>query len=68
MLLFKCAICDSKNSRFVKEQETSRLLSRLRLKTILSKIRLFGGILFSRYRINKIVNRFLWGGDTFKPD
>ena len=68
MLLFKCAICDSKNSRFVKEQETSRLLSRLRLKTILSKIRLFGGILFSRYRINKIVNRFLGGGDTFKPD
>ena len=68
MLLFKCAICDSKNSRFVKEQETSRLLSRLRLKTILSKIQLFGGILFSRYRINKIVNRFLLGGDTFKPD
>ena len=59
---------DGKNSRFVKEQEANRLLSRLGLKTISSKIRLFGGILFSRYRINKIVNRFLLRGDTFKPD
>ena len=29
MLLSKCAICSSKKSRFIKEQEASGLLSRL---------------------------------------
>ena len=33
MLLSKCAVCDSKNPKFIKKQETSRLLSRLGIKT-----------------------------------
>ena len=38
MLLSKCAVPDSKKSKFIKEQEASRLLSSLRMKTALSKI------------------------------
>ena len=33
MRLSKCAVCDRKTSRFIKEQEASRLLSSLGLKT-----------------------------------
>ena len=32
MLLSKCAICSSKKSRFIKEQEASGLLNRLGIK------------------------------------
>ena len=38
MLLSKYAVCDSKNSKFIKEQEASRLSSRLGIKTPLSKV------------------------------
>ena len=38
MLLSKCAICGSKKSRFMKEQEEKGILSSLGLKTPLSKI------------------------------
>ena len=41
----KCSACGIKKSRFVKEQETKGLLSNLRIKTALSKIRLLN-ILF----------------------
>ena len=34
----KCAICGSKTSRFMKEQESERFLSTLGIKTPLSKI------------------------------
>ena len=46
MLLSKCAACDSKISKFIKEQEASRLLSSLRIKTPLTKITLLGPLLF----------------------
>ena len=46
MLLSKWAVCDSKKSKFIKEQESSRLLSSLGKKTPLSKIPLVGSILF----------------------
>ena len=35
MLLSKCAVCDSKQLKFMKQQEASRLLSSLRIKTTL---------------------------------
>ena len=38
MLLLKYEVCDSKNSKFIKEKEASRLLSRLGIKTPLSKV------------------------------
>ena len=33
MLLSKCAVCDSKKLKFIKEQETSELLISLGIKT-----------------------------------
>ena len=46
MLLSKCAVCDSKRSKFIKEQEASGLLSSLGIKTPLNKISLLGPLLF----------------------
>ena len=46
MILSKCAICGSKTSRFIKNQEAKGLLSNLGIKTPLSKAPLFGDILF----------------------
>ena len=46
MILSKCAICGSKKSRFIKNQEAKGLLSNLRIRTPLSKVPLLGGILF----------------------
>ena len=46
MLLSKFAVCDSKKSKVIKEQEASGLLSSLGIKTLLSKIPLVGPLLF----------------------
>ena len=46
MLLSKCAVCDNKKSKLIKQQEASGLLSSLGLKTPLSKISLAGCLLF----------------------
>ena len=46
MVLSKCAICGSKKSRFIKNQETKELLSNLGIKTLLSKVPILGDILF----------------------
>ena len=46
MILSKCAICGSKNSKFIKKQEASGLLSKLGIKTPLSKIPVLGDVLF----------------------
>ena len=44
--LSKFAMCDCKKSKFIKEQETSGLLSRFRIKILVSKISLVGPLLF----------------------
>ena len=46
MVLSKCAICGSKKSRFVKNQEAKGLLSYLGIRTPLSKAPKLGDILF----------------------
>ena len=46
MLFSKYAVCDSKKSKFIKEQEASRLLSSSGIKTPLSKIPFVGALLF----------------------
>ena len=46
MILSKCAICSSKKSRFVKNQEAKGLLSNLGIRTSLSKVPILGDILF----------------------
>ena len=45
IILSKCAICDSKKSKFIKEQQAKGLLSNLGIKTPLNKIPLLGDIL-----------------------
>ena len=45
MVLSKCAVCGSKKSRFIKEQEGSELLISLDIKTPWIKISLLGNIL-----------------------
>ena len=75
MLLSKCAVCDSKNSRFIKEKEASGLLSSLGIKATLSKTPLVGLLFFKSIKqvntsckINKIVNKFLLAEDKFIPE
>ena len=46
MILSKCAICGSKKSRFIKNQEAKGLLSKLGIKTPLSKVPILDDILF----------------------
>ena len=46
MILSDCAICDSKKSRFTKNEETKGLLSNLGVRTQLSKVPILGDILF----------------------
>ena len=45
MVLSKCAICGSKKSRFIKNQEAKGLLSNLGIKTPLSKVPILDNIL-----------------------
>ena len=45
MILSTCAICGSKKSKFVKEQQGKGLLSNLGLRTPLNKISVLGDIL-----------------------
>ena len=46
MILSKCEICGSKNSRFIKNQEAKGLLSKLGVTTPFSKLAILGDILF----------------------
>ena len=46
MILSKCAICGSKKSRFIKNQEAKGLLSNLGIRTSLSKVPILRNILF----------------------
>ena len=54
MILSKCAICGSKKSRFIKNQEAKGLLSNLGVKTPLSKVPILGDILFRICMLNCI--------------
>ena len=46
MILSKCAICDSKKSRFIKKQEAKGLLNKLGIKALFSELPILGDILF----------------------
>ena len=63
----KCALCGTKKSRFVKEQE-AKGLSNLGIKKPLNKIQLLGDILFWVYKMNDIVNKILMAGDKFMSE
>ena len=60
MLLSKCTVCNSKKSKFIKEQEAKGLLGNL----LGAKIPILGDIplvntLFLKYKMNARVNKFL---------
>ena len=59
MLLSKCAVCNSKNSKFIKEQEARGLISKL------VGIKIF---LFQKHKMNPIVNKLLLAGEIFMPE
>ena len=46
VIVSKCAICNSKKSKFIKKQDAKGLLSNLGNKTPLSNIPVLGDILF----------------------
>ena len=46
MIVSKCAICNSKKSRLLKNQEAKGLLSNLGIRLPLSKVPILGNILF----------------------
>ena len=46
MILSKCAICNSKISKFINKQQAKGLLSNLGIKTPLGKIPILGNIYF----------------------
>ena len=69
MLLSKCAMCNSKKSKFFKEQEAKRLLGNL----LGAKIPILGDIplvntIFQKYKMKIIVNNVLLAGDKLMPE
>ena len=59
-----CVIVNCKNSKFFKEQEVKGLLGDL----LGAKIPILGDILFEKYKMNAIVNKFLLAGNKLMPE
>ena len=57
MLLSKCAVCDSEKSKFIKQQEASRLLSSLGIPLVLFCFNSIKQVNTS-YKINEIATIF----------
>ena len=68
MILSTCAICGSKKSKFIKEQQAKGLLSNLGLRTPLNKIPVLGDIVLIKYKMNNTINKLLLAGDKFMPE
>ena len=75
MLLSNYAVCDSKKSKFITQQEASGILSSLETQTPLSKF--LQQVLFclnsttqviTRYKMNEIVSKVLLAGDKLKTE
>ena len=70
----KRATCDSKKSKFIKNQGAKELLSILGLRTPPSKVRVLGDILYwvqlrwIVWKMNVIVNKFLLAGEKYMPE
>ena len=67
IILSTSAICGSKKSKFIKEQEAKGLLSNLSLRTSLKKIPVLGDILI-KYKMNNTINKLFLAGDKFMPE
>ena len=57
MLLSECAVCDNKKSKFIKWEEPIGLSNSLGKKAPLSKSPLIDPLLFSQYKMNKIIKK-----------
>ena len=68
MVTLSCAVGNCIKRRFITEQESRGLLSSLAMKIPLSEVPIFGPILFSGYKMNKIINKFLLAGGKFIPE
>ena len=75
MLLSKCAVCNGKNSKFLKQQKASGLLSSLEIKIPWNKILLLVLFCFksiqqvnTRFKRKEIVNKPLLPEDKFIPE
>ena len=67
IILSTCAICGSKKSKFIKEQEAKGLLSNLGLRTPLnSSTRRY--FVLIKYKMNNTINKLLLAGDKFMPE
>ena len=68
ILLSKCAVCNSKESKYFRQQEDRGILSNLTGVIILIRCDLpIRNILFWKYKMNKILNKLLLAGDKFMP-
>ena len=52
MLVLNCTVCGNKLKKFIKNQEESRLLSTLVIRTSVSNIPVLGDILFIKAKIS----------------
>ena len=64
-LLSNCSICNSKKSRFIKEQGPGGLL--LGSNSPFRRISLISSV-FQSYKMNEIVKRFLLAGDKYMSE
>ena len=65
-VFWKCSVCNSNKSKFLKDQETRGLLSSLGIKS--KKSNSFVRSYFVlKYIMNETINRFLLTGDKFIP-
>ena len=70
MLLSKCSVCNSKKSKFLKEQETKGLLSNL-CRGITPFFLIDSPItnaVLQKYKMNAVVNKLLLAGDKLMPE
>ena len=63
-------MCGSKKSRFIKNQEAKGLLSKLGIRTPLSKVpyQVIFCLEWVRIKMNEIVKKILLAGDKFMPE
>ena len=58
MLLSKCSVCNSKKSKFLKEQEPRRLISNLTgIKVTIFSDLPIANVFLKKYEMNEIVNK-----------
>ena len=68
MLLSKVSACNSKNFKFLTEQEAKGFCKQLRIKKAFKSNFFVRSIFVLKYKMNKIINKFLLAGDKYMPE